>query len=771
MQAFRALLKKEFCGCFKNGIAYIAMLVYLAAAVGMAFYYGAYLTMHDAALYALFMWQPLILMIVAPALTMRVWSEEYKTGTDEFLLTQPLADYVPVLAKFAAVWVLLSLMAIGLLPFIFSSAVWLHLDFANVVCCFIGLELVMMLFSALGCLLSCLNRQMMIAYLLSVTLIAFWIWLPLGYFNEVYKNFLFGEIGIVDVLYFVLFGSGLLSLNVLALTLKRTAMRYRALRFCGFAFLLFGGIILCLLALNNFARNKVDLTTAEIYTPKQRTVDIFKALKEPVAIEIYAAEDYLSENPANQHFFEQIVRFSKKYETLANGLITVEVLPVKAFSALEDNILRRGLYFEENAQGSRNYFGAFVKLRDGTETVIKQFIPQRYAYAEKDIDTAILKLTQPAVRKKIGIYLDGRQNLQPLEGILLNWENDYDFVNIPENISYFSAQFDLLILLNPKKLSALFLYALDQYIINGGKVAIFFDLYTRRQTDKINEQPLSIVPFLTEWGIDFAENLTNKGEIDNFFAGQRKQLNIFTAVQLQVSNKNLTIRPVIKATEGLVGMVLSGKFKSHYEENPFAEKNPSLRHLLWRGENKVAQVALIGDVDMLDDDNWIDEHSSDKNPYSLIARAANGEMVRNVVDYLVGNEVYRRLPINVYNSNEQNIWEQLQAAVYQLYAKQLQEYEAQMEQVSAELYQQSEGDEKLLRQMLQMSAKGQKLAQIEQKIERLQYKIKQEQIQKMYEIELRQIILIPLSLMLLLGLLLKGFEKRRKRKIREKFDD
>lgn len=771
MQVFWALLKKECSGFFKNGIAYIALLIYLFTSVGMAFYYGSYLTAHDAALYALFMWQPLILMIIVPAITMRVWTEEYKTGTDEFLLTQPLADYVSVFAKFGAVYGLLSLMAAGLLPFVFGSAMWLHLDMGNVLCCFVGLELVMMLWSALGCLLSCFSRQMMTAYLLSVLFIALWIWLPFGYFDATYKNFLFGEIEIVDVLYFILCSGGLLGLNILTLTLKRTTMRYRVLKFSGFSFLLFGGIILSLLAIHNLAYRKFDLTSAKIYTLKQQTVDIVKTLNQPVTIEIFAAEDYLGENSVNRHFFEQIVCFSKKYEILSKGLITVEFMSVKAFSALENNILRRGLYFEENARGSRNYFGAFIKLRDGTETVIKQFIPQRYAYAEKDIDTALLKLIQPAVHKKIGIYLDGRQNLQPLEGILLNLENDYDLVSIPENIPHISAKFDLLILINPKKLSALFLYALDQYVINGGKVAIFFDLYTKQQTDNINEQPLNIIPFLADWGIDFVENLTNEGEIDDFFVAHKKQLNISTAAVLRAVNKNLTVQPIIKAKDGMIGVVLSGKFKSHYTENPFAANNPSLLYLPWREESETTQIAVIGDVDVLNDDNWIDEHSNDKNPYSLIAAAANGEMVRYLVDHLVGNEVYRTLPVNILNSNEQNILMQLQAAAYQSHVKPLQEYEMQLEQISNVLYQKSGGDEKLLRQMLQMSAKGQKLAQIKQKIERLQYQIKQAQIQKMYEIELLQIVLIPVGLMLLLGWLLKKIGKHRKQEIKEMFND
>ncbi len=769
MQVFWILFKKEFSGCFKNGIAYVVVLIYLLASIGIAFYHGSYLAMHDAALYSLFMWQPLILMIIIPALTMRVWTEEYKSGTDEFLFTQPLTDRIPVLAKFSAVFSLLTMMSIFLLPFVFSSAMWLHLDVGNLICNFIGLELVMFLFSALGCLMSCLSRQMIIAYLLSAMLIALLIWLPSGHFYDIYNNFLFGEIGIFDVLYFVLLGCGLLILNILAVTLRRAVIHYRTLKFIVFGGLLSAGLIFCLLTINNLSHHKVDFTSAKIYTPKPQTEAIIENLNQPITLEIYVAQDYLSANPINQHFFEQILRFTKKYETISKGLIKVETLPVKAYSALEENILQRGLYFEENERGSRDYFGAFVKLGDGTETVIKHFIPQRYAYTEKDIDTALLKLTQPSLQKKIGVYI-GQKKLQPLEGILLNLENDYDTIRITDNLPYISSKLDLLILINPKKLPELFLYALDQYIINGGKVMIFFDLYTNQQEDDVNKQSLNIIPFLADWGIDLTDYISNEGEIDNLF-DVGKMLNIFTASIINVKNKALEVQPVIMAPDGMVGLILNGKFKSHYQENPFAENNPSLRSLPWTEENQATQITIIGDVDLLNDSYWSDSYSNDKSPYNLIPLAANGDLVRGLVDYMVGNNIYRTLPINAQNSNEQNILTQLYVASYRSNARKLDEYDTQIGQLKAEIVEKSKGNEKVLKQMLKTSSTGRQLAQTEQKFEQLQYKVKQGQTQKIYEIEIMQIILIPLELMLLLWLFLKSLEERQKRKIWEKFDD
>lgn len=771
MNVFWALLKKELAGYFKSGTAYVAFLFYLFLSIGVAFYFGLYFQMYDTALYALFAWQPIILIIIVPALSMRTWTEEYKSGTDEFLLTQPLSNFLLVAAKFAAVYILLSGMLLGLLPLTLYTAKYLHLDFANVVSCFVGLDLAILLLSSLGCLISSLQKQMMTAYLCSVFFMALWVWLPFGYFMEAYENFLLGEIGAVDVLYFMIFSAVLLILNIAALFYQRTAMQYKKIKFMTYAILLLLGAILSLMALHNFMRGKFDVTTAKIYTPKLQTEDILSKIEQPIKFDVYVAEDYLQNNPKNKHFFEQTMRFIRKYETLSAGLINVEIIPVKPFSALEENILRRGLYFEENMQGSRNYFGAFLKLSDGNETVIKQFLPQRQAYAEKDIDTAILKLIQPELYKKIGVYVEHQQNLEPFTGILLNLENDYNVRSVAENTSYISPSMDLIILLNPKKLSKLFLYALDQYVMNGGNVLIFLDIYTESQPENINSQPLNMESFLDSWGIHFLDYLADEGKADNLFVINKQQINLRSALVFNVDNKDVSVQPVIAAEQGLIGAILSGRFKSHYAEDMAAKQSSLWKNITWRGESEAAKVAVVSDVDLLDDANWVDEHSSDKNPYSLIVQKGNGEVVRTLVDFMLGHDVYYQLPINAYNVNEQNIAMQIEESVYQKYKRKFKKYEQQMLQAQSQLYQKSGGDENLLKQQMQVSSMGEILAQAAQKIEQLKYAVSSEISEKMYKIVLLQLAVIPLGIVLLLWLSLKCADKRRRQRIKEKFND
>ncbi|MBR3502461.1 MAG: ABC transporter permease, partial [Alphaproteobacteria bacterium] len=93
MQQFRALLKKELGSYFNNFLAYIVLFFYLLTSIGSAFYFGSYLAMTDNSLFAAFYLQPFILTVIIPAITMKVWSDEYRLGTAEFLLTQPVDFY------------------------------------------------------------------------------------------------------------------------------------------------------------------------------------------------------------------------------------------------------------------------------------------------------------------------------------------------------------------------------------------------------------------------------------------------------------------------------------------------------------------------------------------------------------------------------------------------------------------------------------------------------------------------------------------------------
>ena len=773
MQQFNALVKKELSAYFKSYFAYLIFFIYLFTSVGTAFYFGAYLAMHDAAVYALFYAQPIILVALVPAVTMRLWSEEYRSGTAEFLLTQPIHDAKLVLAKLTAACAFLGGATLFLLPFLFYTATWLTLDGRNILLCFVGLELVIFAFSALGCLISSLNKSIITTYLLSVFVMALWVALPFTCFYSAYNNFLFAELGWSDLLYFLLLSGCFIYLNILALTYRRTSLPHKTLKLSGFAALLLLGTGLTLAAVTNLFDQKSDWTSAQIYTPKVQTVEILKLVTQPIEINIYAARDYISENTEYYHYFQQIQRFAEKYQHLTKGLISVNAVIVDAFSEIENNVLQKGLYYEENAHGSKNYFGAVVHQRDGREYVIKQFLLERHPFVEKDIDSAILKILNPDIIKNIGVYLADNQALEPLESLFLNLENDYNVHNINKNTFQLPTQLDLLILVNPKRLTDLFMYAIDQYIMRGGRVIIFYDFLTRSQTELVNTDTLSIADFFNAWGIRLDGDYTNTGILNPQFAAGNNTIKIAdaTAFNLTDASEKLQIMPFIYAQNGFVGGILSGHLDSFYQFNPYAEESFAAKMDDFVPFNPQAQVALVGDVDILDEKNWVDPRSPDRNPYSLISTAANGEAVRALIDLMADNQIYQILPINTYTANYKSVGQQINDAVYARHADEYSKVNNSIREINAALYQDSGNDINKMRQMLEISAAGEALAQQEKKAETMLYQMKQEYSQTIARLIFTQAFLLPLGMVLLLFAAIQLMFRRQKRKFLEQIND
>lgn len=772
MQQFTALLKKEILSYFRSSLAYFIFFVYLFVSVGAAFYFGAYLAMHDAGVYALFYDQPIILAAIIPAVTMKLWSEEYRSGTIEFLLTQPMRFSLLVLAKFTAAVLFCVFMSLFLLPFVLYTAGWLNIDAGAVVLSFFGLWMVMLMFCALGCLISAFNRSVIITYILSAFVLALWAVLPYSFLYQMYNSFLFAELGLPDVFYFISFAAAALLVNVVVLEFKRTEQKYRVEKFSAFSGLVLLATVLLNVIFCNFLAGKADFSAARFYTPHPASREIISQVTQSVTIDIYAAADYVKTDADYFHYLQQVWRFARKYEQLSGGMITVSLNYVPAFSELEEKVLENGLYFEENSRGSRNYLGAIIRDRQGREVVIKQFLLERRPFLERDIDTALLKVLQPERVKTVGVYMDAKQNLSGLQGAMLALENDYNVINAAGSIYEFSKDVDLLVFVNPKRLPAYMMYALDQFIMRGGKVALFFDFYTSSQSSVVNNDDVQIVDFLNRWQVSLQTVFSDVGQLDAAFRPLWPNIRMNKAVVFENKNALLSVQPFINSDEGMLGAVLEGKFDSIYGKNPYADSDmgktmkPHLSHSV-----QPTKVAFVGDVDFLEDTYWIDGRSPDKNPYSVIETAGNGQAFKSLVDYMLGNEVYHSLPYNDRLLNRDSIG---QLAEQQIYKKYEAEYTALQNDISVQrlaLFAGADEDFGKMNELMQLSEVGRSLAKQEKKLQNMAYTMQKDYSAKVRKIMTVFILIWPLFVVLLLALGMRFVNKYYQRKAREIFSE
>ncbi|MBO6281072.1 MAG: Gldg family protein [Alphaproteobacteria bacterium] len=772
MQQFTALLKKELGSYYKSYFAYLIFAIYLFASAGSSCYFGSYLAIKDTTVFSLFYLQPVILLLIIPALTMKTWSDEYKSGTAEFLLTQPVDDFKIVFAKVSASFLFCVSMSLCLLPQIIYTGTWLQLDTGNIVCCFIGLWLLQFSFCALGCLLSSFSRYMIIAYITSVFVMALLLTVKATGLYRFFNNFLLGEIGFVDICYFVLFSAAFIWLNMQVLLYKRNVQRNKLLKLSSFAVLLFTGVGLCVTLIGLVFTGKFDMTSGSIYTPSEQSAQIVSQLKEPYTLDIYIAKDYKNNSPEYFHYYEQIKRFTDRYARLSGGLLTVRSVEVEPYSELENAILRSGLYYEENTRGSFDYFGAFLRNDKGDGVVLKHFITERRQYLEKDIDKALLKVSKSSLLKTIGIYMDSTQNLDEYQGLMQNIENDFNTIVVTSQTYEISPLLDMVILVNPKSLPQYFIYAVDQYLVKGGKILLLFDMLTEGQSEVTNLESIQISKLFNHWGIILNNSFTDSAVVDEQFKTAKNNVQIKDALSFTVKNNLMDIQPLLKDGDKYIGVLLSGTMTSDYRSNPFGDKE-----FFDKMDDHTAvtlmpsKLAVIGDVDIIEDYLWASDMSQSKDPFSAIAKNDNIEFIRNVIEDMLDIPDYRQMKVRTGIENPESIGQQINLKVNSKFVDKYVQSLKQLEEQKLFLAERSGGNQEKLDTLMQISEAGQQIASLEKEINRMAYQMKRLYDYHIGKVLALNVLVFPSAAVLILFLGIVIMVRRQKRHIRRFLDE
>ena len=98
------IIKRELSSYFSTPLAYVFIVIFLAFTGSLTFYVGNFFVRGQADLNSFFVFHPWVYILLIPAVTMRLWAEERKTGTIELLMTLPLTTTHAVLGKFFAAW-------------------------------------------------------------------------------------------------------------------------------------------------------------------------------------------------------------------------------------------------------------------------------------------------------------------------------------------------------------------------------------------------------------------------------------------------------------------------------------------------------------------------------------------------------------------------------------------------------------------------------------------------------------------------------------------
>jgi len=168
MKRIRAVAGRELRAYFNSPIAYIFLLAFAGSALLTFFNVNAFFSRGVADLRGLFDAIPLLMVLLVPALTMRLWAEEEKQGTMEILLTLPARPYELVLGKFLASWALLGvgLLITAGLPVMVASVG--DLDWGPVVGGYMGALLLGGAYLAVGQFVSATTENQILAFIMAL---------------------------------------------------------------------------------------------------------------------------------------------------------------------------------------------------------------------------------------------------------------------------------------------------------------------------------------------------------------------------------------------------------------------------------------------------------------------------------------------------------------------------------------------------------------------------------------------------------------------------
>ena len=168
MSAVKALFRRELASYFATPVAYVFIVIFLLMMGTFTFYLGGFYERGQADLRAFFNFHPWLYLFLVPAISMRLWAEERKSGTIELLMTLPVTPWQAVLGKFFAAWAFTGI-ALAL-----TFPIWITVNYLGdpdngvILAAYIGSLLMAGGFLAIGSCLSAATRNQVIAFVITV---------------------------------------------------------------------------------------------------------------------------------------------------------------------------------------------------------------------------------------------------------------------------------------------------------------------------------------------------------------------------------------------------------------------------------------------------------------------------------------------------------------------------------------------------------------------------------------------------------------------------
>jgi ABC-type uncharacterized transport system involved in gliding motility auxiliary subunit len=506
-----------------------------------------------------------------------------------------------------------------------------------------------------------------------------------------------------------------------------------------------------------FPAVRVDMTQDKLYTLSRGTKRTLDKIAEPITLRFYYSTRLGDSIPSYGVYAARVREMLGQYVVAAKGKIRLEIYDPAPFSDAEDQAVSFGLKgVPLNQQGDQVYFGLAGTNSTDDQQVIPFFSPDRERFLEYDLTRLVHTLAFPN-RTVVGLMSSlplAGDPIAALHGqpgaaaaVIDQLKQLYAVKDIAPTAGAIPAGTDVLMLVHPQNLSDKTLFAIDQFVMNGGKALVFVDPYSEAEAESpgsaAGKDASDLEPLFKAWGVKLLPNVVagdrddarrvgvpmpGRGEQpmdyvawlslkppylnhDDPITADLDRVNVATAGILEpVPGAKTNFAPLITTSPNSEKIPVDkvkrlpdvGELLAHFRPDDTrytiaahitgiadsAFPNglpgaPSVPHV--EQAKQPINVVVAADTDMLDDRFWAQTHDF-FGQRVVVPSAANGDFVANAIEVLAGGEDLVGLRSRGTSARPFVVIEKIQSAADQEYAAREQTLEQKLKDTQAKLH-------------------------------------------------------------------------------------
>ena len=537
-----SVFKREFKSYFDSPVAYVFLTAFLALTGFLTFVVAAFYERRQADLTPFFFWHPWVYLLLVPAATMGLWADERRNGTAELLLTLPMTAWNALVGKFLAAWTFIALALALTFPVAVTAGYLGSPDWGAIVCGYLGSLLLAGAATAIGLFASSLSRSSVVGFVVSLAMVFFllivgfdpvtnavagWgvpMWIVDGiaslslltHFEALRR----GVIDLADVAYY----AGVMVFFVAAAKTVVDGRRGASKGVVGLVAI--AVITIAVDVIFAKATIRCDCTADSLYTLSKGSKAVLGKLDKDVSLKFYFSASSAEMPMGVKTYAQEVENLLKEYERASGGRLVVEKYDPTPDSDEEEWAQRYGIEQQQvNPFGAPVYFGIVAVCGDRTEA-LGAMTQKTESTLEYDVTRLVTRVVWPE-KPVIGVMtslegvLGGEMNpmmmqmgRRPPQGwaAFAELAKDYTVKSVATDVEKIDDDVKTLVLLHAKDLSDKTLYAIDQFVLRGGRLIACTDPMSfaeiragqsRQMMGMGGDGPSTLGKLFDAWGVGF----------------------------------------------------------------------------------------------------------------------------------------------------------------------------------------------------------------------------------------------------------------------------